>query len=134
MAKKIFGHIIILVINFILLIASVSASEIPLKKIFTLDTQNYIQHKPIISDAIQASQRIANTSDVNLVPKKEKAQGYHCMQKKRNNLYLQNDKDGQNYVSVRGGVILNYTNCDNGDNARIKIKRNHVYGYYQLKF
>jgi hypothetical protein len=132
MAKKILSHTLILMINFILWTVSVQGSE--MNNEFILDTQNYIQHKPIMSDAIRASQKIANINDVNLLSTAETPSGLFCTQKKRNNLYLQNDKGEQNYVSVRGGIVLNYTNCDNGDNARIKVKRNNIYGYYQIKF
>lgn len=132
MAKKILSHTLILMIHFILWTVSVHGAEI--NNEFTLDTQNYIQHKPIMSDAIKASQKIGNINDVNLLSTAEIPSGLFCTQKKRNNLYLQNDKGEQNYVSVRGGIILNYTNCDNGDNARIKVKRNNIYGYYQIKF
>lgn len=132
MAKKKFSHIILLIINFILWTISVHGSE--QKSHFNLNTTTYVRHKPITSDAIKASQNINNLHDIDAVPHKKSELGSYCIAKKRNGYYLQNDANVQNYISVRGGLVLNYTNCDTGSNALVKLKRHTVYGYYQIKF
>ena len=132
MTKKLFSHSMIFIIYFILCTLSCYASDT--QQEFTLDTQKYIQHKPIVADAIKSSQNILNINNIDIIPKKIVQLGTYCIQKKRRGLYLQNDETVQNYIAVRGGVVLNYTNCDTGDNANIKIKRKNIYGFYQIKF
>jgi hypothetical protein len=132
MMKKIFAYMVILVINFILWTACAYSSQN--KQDFILDTQKYVQHKPIIADAVKIAKSISSINDNDIMPTKISQLGRYCIQKKRRGFYLQNDNDGQNYVAVRGGIVLNYTNCNDGNNAQIKIKRHNIYGFYQIKF
>ena len=133
MAKKIFSHILILIIHFILWTVSCYAQDT--HHAFTLDTTHYIQHKPILADAVKISGNMTKNMNIaDVMPKKISGLGQYCIQKKRRGLYLQNDDTTQNYITVRGGVTLNYTDCDTGHNAHIKIKRHNIYGFYQIKF
>lgn len=100
---------------------------------FTLDTNRFVKNEPITSDVMKAAKNINASKNINVsVPKSGSASSY-CRKKKRRGIYLTDDEASQNYVTIRGGLMLRYKDCESGDEGRVRIRRNNIYGYYRIK-